>query len=178
MAKIPFGIVITTSEFTKDFLPQCLNSIKDTQYPILVVGNNYIPDSDYPIVINRWNAFELGGILQGKKHFTEFVHLMDTTIVKDITLFDKLLEIEGNVFLTHGGYHYMGKFVSDLLPEIPKISTKEEAIQLELHWLKKPYTFFEPDLPVHTDVFEEIHGSKRMKLENDFIIKYKGTYHI
>lgn len=176
MAKIPKGIVITSSAYTKDFLIPCLNSLKNAPYTVLVVGNDYIPETDEMMVLNRWNAWELGGIAQGKKHFDKFIHLMDSCVVKDITLFDKLFEIDGNVFLTNGGYHYMGKFVSDTIPDVPKISTKAEAISYELNWLNKPYTFFEPDLPVHTDVFEEIHGQKRMLLENKYIKKWKGTY--
>jgi len=176
--KLSKGIVITSSAYTKDFLTPCLNSLQNAPYPILVVGNDYIPETDEMMVINRWNAWELGGIAQGKKHFDEFIHLMDSCVVKDITLIDKLFEIDDNVFLTNGGYHYMGKFVSSSLPEIPKISTKEEAIANELHWLKRPCTYFEPNLPVHTDVFEEIHGQRRMLLENDYIKKWKGTFHI
>ena len=183
------GIVITTSEHTKDFLVDCLNSIipphisAKTNYPILVVHNDsnivYSKDLETGIthVGNNWNGFELGGILRGKETFSEFVHLMDTTIVKDSSIFDKLFEYKGHVFLTDGGYHYMGKFNSNDLPEIPKINSKPEAIALELHWLRGREAFyFKPDLPVHTNVFEEKHGRKNMVLENDFIIKYKATW--
>lgn len=184
MAKVSRGIVITTSEYTKDFLKDCLLSLPEN-YPVLVVANNYspvlptyCPFKEGSVVFNNWNAFELGGILRGKETFDEFVHLMDTCLIKDTSLFDKLFEIEGNVFLTEGGYHYMGKFDSKSLPDIPKIDNKQDAISLELQWLKKPYTAFKPDLPVHTDVFEEKFGQHRMKLENDYIIKWKGTYYI
>lgn len=181
------GIVVTTSEYTKDFLTECLNSIKNTPYPILIVSNggydpieeiNALGDHFECLQINPWNGFELGGIGRGKDYFGEFIHLMDSCIVKDISLFDKLFEMEGNVFLTEGGYHYMGKFVSESLPYIPTIDNKNDAIALELQWLKKPYSCFTPDLPVHTDVFEEKHGQRRMVLENEYIIKYKGTFHL
>ncbi|MBP7540365.1 MAG: hypothetical protein KA802_10505 [Saprospiraceae bacterium] len=176
MAKIFKGIVITSSKFTEPYLETCLDSLKNAPYTVLVVGNDYVPKTDTLLAINDWNAWELGGIAQGKKHFDEFIHIMDSTLIKDMTLFDELFKIDGNVFLTNGGYHYMGKFVSNTLPEIPKISTKQDAIAYELTWLKKPYTNFEPDLPVHTDVFEEKFGQNRMKLENKYIIKWKGTY--
>ena len=167
MAKISKGIVITTSNYTNKYLPDILKSIKETNYPVYIHTNT---DKD-----NRW---ELGGIQTGKDNYDQFIHLMDSTIIKHISMFEKLFKIEGNVFLTNGGYHYMGKFVSDTLPEIPKISTKEEAIYWELRWLPKPHKYFEPDLPVHTEVFEEKFGERRMKLENDYIIKWKGTFHI
>lgn len=164
MARIPKGIVITTSEHTRDWLFDCLKSCKGS-YPIAVRVNT---QED-----NRW---ELGGIQLGKDLFDEFVHIMDTTIIKDPSLFDKLFEMPSHVFLTRGGYHYMGKFVSDDLPEIPKIGTKAEAIALELRWLQRPATYFEPDLPVHTNVFADNHGRRNMVLENEYLIKYKATW--
>ena len=167
MAKISKGIVITTSDYTKEYLEPLLESIKNVKYDIIIHRNT-----------NENNGWEIAGIKKGKDTFDEFVHIMDSTLIKDISLFDKLFEMEGNVFLTEGGYHYMGKFVSDTLPELPKISTKGEAISWELRWLPKPHTYFKPDLPVHTNVFEEIHGQRRMRLENDYIIKWKGTYQL
>lgn len=167
MERVHRGIVVTTSEHTKDWLFDCLKSIGN-KYPTLLRVNT--PQK------NRW---ELGGIQLGKDIFDEFIHLMDTTIVKDNTLFDRLFELPGHIFLTEGGYHYMGKFVSKDLPEIPKINTKEEAIALELHWLDGySRTYFKPDLPVHTNVFEEKHGRRNMVLENEYLIKYKATFQV
>lgn len=185
MARIPKGIVITTSTHTRDWLMECFLSAQ-SKYPIFVVGNDGFepstsfvyklrPDIDR-FIGNNWNAFELGGILRGKERFDEFVHIMDTTLIKDPSLFDKLFNIPGHVFLTKGGYHYMGKFVSDDLPDIPQIDNKNDAVALELRWLQRPYTCFEPDLPVHTNIFEMKHGRKNMVLENDYLIKYKATW--
>lgn len=191
MATISRGIVITTSEHTKDFLIECLNSLKNAPYSVLVVCNDtdtivakkwlkrHRHRFDDEVVHNDWNAFELGGVYRGKQNFDEFVHLMDTTVIKDISVFEKVFNIDGHVFFTNGGYHYMGKFVSNDLPEIPKIDNKNDAIALELRWLHgKMRTYFIPDLPVHTNIFEEIHGAKRMVLENVFLKKWKGTFHI
>lgn len=175
------GIVITTSQATKEFLPECLESLKGVPYPILIVSNGgFKPEitGEGSLVINDWNGWELGGIQRGKETFTEFVHLMDTAVVKDISLFDKLFAIEGNVALTKDHFHYMGKYVSNLLPNTPRIHEKSVGILMETTWLDKSknYSEFTPDLPVHTDNFTEIHGQKRMVLENDYIIKYKGTW--
>jgi hypothetical protein len=173
------GIVITTSEHTKDWLKDCLDSIPRGLCPVVVGNGGYFPEIADQIVVNHWNGFELGGILRGKEIFDEFIHLMDSTIIKDHALFDKLFEIPGHVFLTQGGYHYMGKFVSNDLPEIPIITTKEEAIAHELHWLGgKARTYFNPDLPAHTGIFEEKHGRQNMVLENEYLIKYKATYRV
>lgn len=173
------GIIITTSKHTEKFLKDCLDSIPRKYCPLVVCNGGYYAEEADQLIVNDWNGFELGGILRGKEVFDEFIHIMDTTIIKDPSLFEKLFEMPGHVFLTKGGYHYMGKFVSKDLPEIPKIEHKSDAIALELHWLgDKPRTYFEPDLPVHTDIFEEKHGRKNMVLENDYLIKYKATWSI
>lgn len=178
------GIVITTSFYTKDFLKDCLDSIKDVKYPVLILSNGgYRPDTinilppnkEYQIRINPVNGWELAGIQAGKDNFDEFVHLMDTTLIKDISLFDKLFATEGNVVLTKGNFHYMGKFETARLPNLPIVQSKDVAIMLEAHWLKY-YREFKPDLPVQSDVFETIHGQNRMRLENQYLIKWKGTY--
>lgn len=177
------GIVITTSAYTSEFLKDCLESIKATPYNILIVSNdNYKPDlsylkRQYNLIINDWNGWELAGIQKGKEMFNEFIHLMDTTIIKDISLFDKLFSIEGNVVLTKGNFHYMGKFVSKELPNLPIVRDKNIAIFLETKWLEG-YKEFEPDLPVHTKNFETIHGQNRMVLENEYMKKYKGTFYL
>ncbi len=175
------GIVIGTSKYTKDFLQPCLDSIKDTPYPILIVSNdNYVPqfkiDRQAAIWVNDWNGWEVAVIEKGKEVFDEFVHIMDSTLIKDISLFDKLFAIEGNVVLTKDNFHYMGKFVSKTIPTLPKVFSKDIAVMMETRWLPKPWTEFTPDLPVHTNVFEVIHGQRRMRLENEYMIKWKGTW--
>lgn len=185
------GIVIGTSEFTKDFLRPLLDSIKDVKYNVLIVSNGqYNPNQvvaefltenglskDWcDLVINSWNGWEIAVIQRGKETFSEFVHIMDTTLIKDISLFDKLFAIPGNVVLTKGNFHYMGKFLTDELPNLPRVHDKTTAIMLEVKWLDGfEYTEFQPDLPVHSLNWEEIHGMKRMRLENEYMIKWKGT---
>lgn len=176
------GIVITTSNYTKDFLKDCLESIKEIKYPITILSNgNYKPDLSYlnrqfDLVINPINGWELAGIQVGKNKYDSFIHLMDTTIVKDISLFDRLFEIENeNVVLTKGNFHYMGKFETARLPNLPIVDNKDIAIKLEAHWLKY-YREFKPDLEVQSNNFITIHGQRRMVLENQYMIKYKGTF--
>ena len=181
------GIVIGTSEYTKDFLQPLLASMKGTKYPILVVSNGgyeprtmLLPIEDKPLnittIINDWNGWEIGTIQRGKENFDEFIHLMDTTLIKDITLFDKLFALKGNVVLTKNNFHYMGKFVTKELPNLPRVHDKETAIMLETKWLDGyKYTEFVPDLPVHSLIWEIVHGQNRMRIENEYIVKWKGT---
>ena len=185
---VKLGIVIGTSQYTKDFLRPLLDSIKSVKYPILIISNGgYRPKvevisefsrnaiNEMKVIINEENGWELAVVQRGKDNFDEFVHLMDTTLIKDISMFDKLFEKEGNVVLTKGNFHYMGKFESAKLPNLPIVKDKDTAIALEAHWLRY-YTEFKPDLPVQSEVFETIHGQNRMKLENKYMIKWKGTY--
>lgn len=176
------GIVIGTSEFTKEFLKPLLDSIRDINYDILIVSNGgYMPDQSYwkpewKLIVNDWNGWEIGVIERGKENFDEFVHIMDTTLIKDISLFDKVFAIEGNVVFTKGNFHYMGKFVTKELPNLPRVHDKTTAIMLETKWLDGfPCTEFEPDLPVHSLNWIEIHGQKRMVIENEYMQKFKGT---
>ena len=172
------GIVIGTSKYTKDFLKLLLDSLKEIKYNILVVSNGgYKPD--FPIenlIINEINGWELSCITRGKENFDEFIFIHDTTLIKDISLFDKLFAIEGNVVLTAGNFHYMGRFTTKELPNLPIVRDKVTAIMLETIWLDGfKFTEFQPDLPAHSLIWEEVHGQKRMRIENEYIVKWKGT---
>jgi hypothetical protein len=182
------GIVITTSEYTKDFLKECLDSLPN-KYPILVVSNGgYIPqikpNEPAMLLMNDWNGFELGGISRGAEVFGEFVHLMDTCIVHNPVIFDVMFTYPDSVHLSRGFYSYLGKYKKEILNQIgiPRIENKEEAIAAEHHWgaeylrADKNAMQFMPELPVESDVFEEKHGRKNMVLSNGFITKYKGTW--
>lgn len=166
MAKISKGIVISASEYSRNFYEDLMKSIK-TDYPIYICWEGL----GRPV-----GSFELGAIRKGVELFDEFIYLHDTVIIKDNSLFDKLFEIDGNVALTNNFYHYFGKYVSADLPSIPQVSNKEDAIYWEIRWFTKPYKVFEPQLPFHIEQFEEKYGRINMKLENDYLIKYKARW--
>lgn len=187
------GIIITTSPHTIEWLTdECL--IPETEYPIVLVVNGWTPEElqinprakiidplkdikgCYKVELFYDNGFELAGINYGKQNFDEFIYLMDTTHIKDPSIFSQLFNMEGHVFLSERGFHYQGKFVSADLPFIPEITTKKEAIGLELNWLQRPYAVFEPPLPYISDVFEDRHGRLNMRLENEHMVKWKGTW--
>jgi len=159
------GIIICYHPDNKEYLDRLLESIK-TDYPITVLTNGI----DRPE-----NSYELGAIHIAKKIYDEFILLQDSVLIKDNTLFDVLFNIDGNVFITEGGYHYMGKFVSNTLGNIPTANNKDDSIRYELHWLDKPFTIMDNPLPVHTEIFDENKGG-RMRLESKYLIKWKGTW--
>lgn len=192
------GIVIVTSIATVVWLKDCVDSLVGVQYPILIVCNNGVESSGMPVkdglkdgvavVYTNRNGFELAGIEHGAEQFDEFVMLMDTCVVKDITLFDRLFAFPGSMSISPNFFHYMGKYVSRIVREVgvPRIETKEEAIQHELGWTGRylalaaqhgiPWGTLEPALPVITDVFEWKNDRTNMVLETPFIIKYKARW--
>lgn len=169
MTKIPKGIVISTSTYSAPFFKDFMKSLKDHEmrYPMHI---------SFEGVTRPMGSFEIGAIKQGCELFDEFIFLHDTVVVKDPALFEKLFAIPGHVALTAGFYHYFGKYVSSDMPPFPEVRDKEEAIKHELSWFTKPYSVFEPQLPHSSKEIVERHGRQNMKVENEFITKYKGTY--
>lgn len=166
MAKIPRGIVISASEYSRPFYEDLMKSIK-TDYPIYVCWEG---------LGRPYGSFELGAIKKGAELFDEFVYLHDTVVIKDNSIFDKLFEIKGTVALTNNFYHYFGKYVSEDLPPIPNVTNKEEAIHWEIRWFNKPYTVFQPEMPFHVEKFVEKYGRINMEIETPYLIKYKARW--
>lgn len=182
------GIVITTSEYTKDFLKNCIDSLP-RKWPTLLVSNDWedVPDfEEVEVVHNPWKGFELGGIYQGAERFDEFVHLSDTTVIRNKEMFDIMFASPHSMYLCDGFFSHLGKYRTQTLEEIgiPIITDKLVGIHYENAWHKEYFeeepdaVQFDPPLPVHTKVFEEVHGQTRMVLDNGYITKYKGTWGI
>ncbi|HEY9704661.1 MAG TPA: hypothetical protein V6C58_19625 [Allocoleopsis sp.] len=163
------GIVITTHKSTKPFFDDLIKSLKDCKYPICIVDNTEI------------NHFEKGGLLVGMKNFDEFIYLHDTVIIKNLELFDILFSKEGFYSISPGFLMYLGKYDSKKLStlNLPSVNSKYDAILMEL-WLKHniPCDCFDKTFIDGNHRFEERHGRKNMVLENDYLIKYKGTWDI
>lgn len=178
------GIVIATHQKGADWLRGLLDSLQGCKYPILVVGNGFMPETEHMNVMNSWNGYELGAIAWGIKRFGEFIFLPDSCIVKDQSILDKMFDFDGSVYLSPGFFHYMGKYRTQTLNriEVPKIDKKEEAITFE-HVFGNRYMaaesqikMLEPCLPVQSEVFEVKNGRKNMVVENEWFKKWKGTY--
>jgi hypothetical protein len=173
------GIVIATSEATKDFLKPLIDSLPKT-YPILVVGNGGFKN-ELVNVTNELNEFECGAIKHGKDLFDEFIFLMDTCLVKDPSFIEDVFRTQGSVHFMERFLSYIGKYESAKLRNIPPITNKAGAVHAETFWLQnyrkmsraQPY---KQVLPHYTGVVQEIYGDKRCVIENDFLIKYKKYY--
>jgi phosphatidylinositol kinase/protein kinase (PI-3 family) len=167
MATISKGIVISASEYSRPFYEDLMKSIK-TDYPIYICWEGLGRPEE---------SFEIGAIQAGKEKFDEFIYLHDTVYIKDNKLFDELFAINGNVFLTESCYHYFGKYVSKEIPELPEVKNKEDAVKYELNWFKDMvHTVFHNQLPVISETFEEKYGRTNMRLENNYLIKFKARW--
>lgn len=167
------GIIITTCDSTQMFLFDLLESLKGCEYPVVIRKNIYGQE-----------GFELSGLNLGKMIFDEFIYLQDTVMIKDLKLIDMLFQ-EGCISVFSKLNAYLGKYISsDLLSlDLPIIKTKRDACDWEhniYNFLIKKTTIKElfPDLNVwqKSPIMIEKHGRLNTVYENEFIIKYKGTW--
>lgn len=141
------------------------------------------------IVISNW-GFELGKIrwLMDNTTAQRFLFLQDSWVVKSPDLFALLEHTEGSIALTQDPYFfgcfagvYERKVIEDI--GIPTVSTKLQAVEFERSWHEsyvasagEPTVLF-PDLTDENATEVRFHnGRENLILENDYIIKYKGTW--
>lgn len=118
-----------------------------------------------------------------------FMFLSDTVIVKDQAFFDLAFAAgPASVAISDCPTKYgmfMGIFVPDVVlrTHMPAVSDKEHAIGLEQSWAQQ-YASFDGDAPLlfrdFTDATakrtEVRHGRINLRLENDYLIRFKGTW--
>lgn len=190
------GIVITTSEYTKDFLRDCVKSLVPCKYNILIVCNNgYFPGMEFgayvselglksSIIVVPWNGFELAGIEKGAEFFDEFVYIPDSVIIKDSSIFDEIFAAPGGLMLSPNFLSYIGKYDSKVIEKIgvPTAFNKQQAVDYEFIWTRdymkadKNLKKFWKMLPSDTFHFEEKYGRKNMVNECSWAVKYKGCW--
>lgn len=141
----------------------------------------------YPTHVLSTYGYELGKIKKAAEMgLDEFVFLQDSCIVKDHALLDEMFDFDGSVALGAWPFFmYLGKYRLDTLKkvELPEVNNKHDSVHYEGKWTRD-YAEAESKLKhicrdlVDTNVFEERHGRKNMVLENDYLIKYKGTWDV
>jgi hypothetical protein len=170
------AIVIGTRQDRKDQLRNCLESIK----------------TNYPIVVVDCGNYELGKIEWVLKYcsFDEFIFLQDSIEIKDNHLFDKVFSIKGSVSICNYPRMfgcYLGKYKSHILKKLIddnqlNLTTVSKMDAINLEWIlgdlyekyEKPYELFD-DLQ-DSDKFVIKWDKKVMKIENDYLIKYKSIW--
>lgn len=170
------AIVIGTRQDRRDQLRNCLESIK----------------VDYPVVVADCGNYEIGKIQWVLKYcdFEEFVFLQDSVEIKNNDLFHKVFSIKESVSICNYPRMfgcYLGKYKSHIMRKLIEDNklnlefvTKMDAINLE--WIlgdlyekyEKPYELF--DDMQNIDKFVIKWDKKVMKIENDYLIKYKSIW--
>src|SRR5574342_812452 len=118
-------------------------------------------------------------------YYDEFFLMQDTVEIKDNSLFDRLFIdfLEHSVMISPKANSYLVKYCRNTLDKIkiPSAKNKREAVNYEwdfwnlLYFSQDSSVVLLPDLGPE-NVFEEKFGKMRQKLENKYLIKYKGTW--
>lgn len=170
MAKKDQAIAIIHARKDSVWLAECLNSIQ----------------TDYPIIISNHEGWCVPGIkkIWDTTDFSEIVFLNESMVVKDNSIWDILFkEHRGkSVMLGERFLMFFGKFRRVMVDrlEFPEVHNKLEDVLLGEGGWSRQYQ----ELNDHVEIqpladgprFEEKHGRKNMVLENDYFIKYKGTW--
>ncbi len=171
------GIIVQTSEGREEMIKNFMD--------------NFPENCKYPLQIMQNKDFELGAIAQAyrENRFDEFVFLHDTCEIKTNEFCKEAFEIAKGKSLSFSDYPspigmFLGKYRREILAklELPIPKTKLEAVDFEQTWTRK-YAEIDSEmlylLPLLRDGnnFVTKFGKMAMKLENDFLIKYKFTWH-
>lgn len=167
-------VVVASTPGREHWLNDCLNSIGDREV----------------LVLRQAGTWELGKIqwLYENTTLDRFMFLHDTVVVKDQTFFDLAFSHEGSVSITNDPRMFgmfMGIYTRETLSKVELYSpvTQRDSIRAEIEWTGK-YHQADPsthllftDFTDHTAKRkEERYGRINLVLENDYLIKYKGTW--
>ena len=166
-------IVIGSSPDRQNWLSECSASINREHIAVVNTG------------------FELGKIDWVIKNTKakRFLFLQDSWVIKDDSFWELLENEEGSVCLTADPYYYgcyAGIYERRVIEQIgiPVIESKLDAIENEIAWHKdyvriagEPKVLF-PDLTdKNATKTVEKNGRTNLVLENDYLVKYKGTWY-
>ena len=152
----------------------------------------------YKVFKDYQDSFELGAIkkiletdtpTKKKTILDEFIFIQDSCEIKGDKLFDEMFSYKGNIALNRFYLSYLGKYDCSVLRkmDIPAVKDKEDSVIQEGDFNKKyielsgepkiMFKFFgEPDY--ENSRFEYKYGRMNLICENDYLIKYKGTWSI
>jgi hypothetical protein len=172
------GIVITTHDSTSEFLFDLLDSLKGLDFPVVVVKNT---ESN--------NGFELAGIHVGMQLFDEFLYLQDSVLIKNSSFIETIFSPEYknvSVALFPEFNAYLGKYITSILKRmnVPVVHNKREAVDNERIFTQdyisncNYYLTYFPEINAWkpSNRFEFKHDRMNCVYENDYIVKYKGTW--
>lgn len=165
-------IFIASSPQREHWVEQCSKSLGDIPHTVIC---------DY--------GYELGKInwIWNNTNFDRWLFLQDSVVIKDTSFIDMIFSYPKSVAISNCPVPfgmYLGVYSRETLNKVgvPKARTKEDAIMWEVEWSNK-YCSVE-DVPVMFDDFtdgnakgiKDMFGRPNLVLENDYLIKYKGTW--
>jgi hypothetical protein len=135
-------------------------------------------------------GFELAKIAWVMDHTTvdRFLFLQDSWQVKSPAFWDLLEQFEGSVALTRDPYFfgcYAGVYERHVIERIgvPTVKDKADSILLEIDWHRRyvdvagePTVLFPELTDANATRIVERHGRENLVLENEFVVKWKGTW--
>ncbi len=198
------GIVVVTWSGGQEPCEVLLKSLWNVAYPVLVVVNNapaiskdwlkrlysLTGEQDWHLYLQPFDGYEIGGIQAALEYtsWDEFFLLQDTFEVKNQDLFRQLFEEYAGRSVSYNPHlqMYSIKYRREILNRmhVPEVRTKREAIQLEEDF-NRLYSkedgnihIFNPNFRDENfyESFEEKFGRNNLKLEDDYLIKRKGTW--
>lgn len=198
------GITVTTWSGGEEPCKRLLKSIWNIEYPVLIVINDahntpkswweklyaWSGEMTWHIYQQQFDGYELGAIQATLDHtdWDEFILLQDTIEIKDQEVFRLMFtEYPGQSVSYNPHFQmYLGKYRRDILKQIsiPEVRTKVEAVRQEEQFAYA-YQKADPDLKIFNPQFkdeafytswEEMFGRKNLRMEDDYIIKRKGTW--
>lgn len=143
---------------------------------------------DHIAVVNY--GFELAKIAWVMEYTTvdRFLFLQDSWQVKSLAFWDLLEQFEGSVALTRDPYFfgcYAGVYERHVIERIgvPTVKDKDHSILLEIDWHRRyvdvagePTVLFPELTDENATGVVERHGRANLVLENDLVVKWKGTW--
>jgi hypothetical protein len=166
-------VVIGSSPERKEWLADCSNSIRREHIAVVNTG--------YELAKIRW-------VIENT-NAERFLFLQDSWLVKDDRFWELLEANQGSVCLTADPYYYgcyAGVYERWVIEQIgiPVMESKLDAIHNEIAWHKeyvnvagKPTVLFPELTDSNATRTVEINGRTNLVLENEFIVKLKGTWY-
>ena len=179
-------------------LNNLVKSIDGVKYPVVIVVNDAINTDQemkekylklpHRIIFNEEDGFELGGLKRVlmETEADDILILQDSCEIKDLKFFDMVFDNPNSVAISEAFLSYLGKYKRSVLNkiEIPTTHTKTESVrqegqfnriymsmcQVDVLFGQFGFTYFKGNR------FEEKFGRKNLVSENDYLIKYKGTW--
>ena len=135
-------------------------------------------------------GFELAKIdwVMKNTNAERFLLLQDSWVIKDDGFWELLDAHEGSVAINSDPYYfgcYAGIYERSVIEQIgvPVMKDKRDAIHHEIEWHKRyvgvagePTVLFPELTDANSLGMIELHGRTNLVLENDYIVKYKGTW--